>query len=176
MPERLGELLIKKGKLTQAQLDQAVQCQILFAGKLGTVLLELGYIGEKDLAGIRVGSPVIVTPTGNAAEPFTAKVTSVFPFVDPGARTAVVEAVVGNAGRRLLPGQYVQMQFVTGEQAKASQTYERAISLALKVIQVNPRDANTLGLLALYYAKSRTDPWPCSSSGGPGRSTRTTMP
>ena len=50
MPERLGELLIKKGKLTQAQLDQAVQCQILFAGKLGTVLLELGYIGEKDLA------------------------------------------------------------------------------------------------------------------------------
>jgi len=42
--------LIKKGKLSQAQLDQAVQCQILFAGKLGTVLLELGYIGEKDLA------------------------------------------------------------------------------------------------------------------------------
>ncbi len=52
MTERLGELLIRKGKLTQAQLDQAVQCQILFAGKLGTVLLELGYIGEKDLAGI----------------------------------------------------------------------------------------------------------------------------
>ena len=50
MTERLGEILLKKGKLTQAQLDQAVQCQILFAGKLGTVLLELGYIGEKDLA------------------------------------------------------------------------------------------------------------------------------
>ncbi len=50
MPERLGELLIKKGKLTQTQLDQTVQCQILFAGKMGTVLLELGYIGEKDLA------------------------------------------------------------------------------------------------------------------------------
>jgi len=50
MPERLGELLIKKGKISQNQLDQAVQCQILFAGKLGTVLLELGYIGEKELA------------------------------------------------------------------------------------------------------------------------------
>jgi len=50
MPERLGELLIKKGKISQSQLDQAVQCQILFAGKLGTVLLELGYIGEKELA------------------------------------------------------------------------------------------------------------------------------
>ncbi len=76
-------------------------------------------VGEKDLAGIRVGSSVVVTSAGNAAEPFTAKVTSVFPFVDPGARTAVVEAVVGNPARRLLPGQYVQMQFVTGEQPKA---------------------------------------------------------
>jgi multidrug efflux pump subunit AcrA (membrane-fusion protein) len=76
-------------------------------------------VGERDLAGIRVGSPVIVALAGNAAEPLTAKVTAVFPFVDPGARTAVVEAVVGNAGRRLLPGQYVLMQFVTGEQPKA---------------------------------------------------------
>jgi multidrug efflux pump subunit AcrA (membrane-fusion protein) len=76
-------------------------------------------VGERDLAGIRVGSPVIVTLAGNAGEPFTAKVTSVSPFVDPGARTAVVEAVVPNAERRLLPGQYVQMEFVTGEQPKA---------------------------------------------------------
>jgi multidrug efflux pump subunit AcrA (membrane-fusion protein) len=76
-------------------------------------------VGEQDLAGIRVGSPVTVILAGNAGEPFTAKVTSVSPFVDPGARTAVVEAVVPNAVRRLLPGQYVQMQFVTGEQPKA---------------------------------------------------------
>jgi multidrug efflux pump subunit AcrA (membrane-fusion protein) len=76
-------------------------------------------VGERDLAGIRVGSPVIVTLAGTAGESFTAKVSSVSPFVDPGARTAVVEAVVPNAERRLLPGQYVQMQFVTGEQPKA---------------------------------------------------------
>ena len=71
-------------------------------------------VGEKDLAGIRVGSPVIVTLERNGGEPLQAKVTSVFPFVDPGARTGVVEAVVANDGRRLLPGQYVQMRFVTG--------------------------------------------------------------
>jgi multidrug efflux pump subunit AcrA (membrane-fusion protein) len=76
-------------------------------------------VGEHDLAGIRVGSPVNVVPAGNGEEPFTAKVTSVFPFVDPGARTAVVEAVVENSRRRLIPGQYVQMQFVTGEQRNA---------------------------------------------------------
>lgn len=76
-------------------------------------------VGEKDLPGIRVGSPVIVVGAGNGGEPFTAKVTSVFPFVDPGTRTAIVEAVVENGQRRLLPGQYVQMQFVTGERPAA---------------------------------------------------------
>jgi multidrug efflux pump subunit AcrA (membrane-fusion protein) len=76
-------------------------------------------VGEKDLAGIRVGSPMTVAPVGTSGRPFTTKVTSVFPFIDPGARTGVVEAVVDNGGRRLLPGQYVQMQFVTGERASA---------------------------------------------------------
>jgi multidrug efflux pump subunit AcrA (membrane-fusion protein) len=72
-------------------------------------------VGERDLPLIRVGSPVAVTTIGNTLPPFGARVSSVFPFVDQGARTAVVEAVVQNDGRRLLPGQYVQMQFVTGE-------------------------------------------------------------
>ena len=85
-------------------------------------------VGERDLAGIRVGSPVIVTLAGNGTEPVTAQVTSVFPFVDPGARTAVVEAVVGNAKRRLLPGQYVQMQFVTGEQRNALSVPREAVA------------------------------------------------
>ena len=76
-------------------------------------------VGEKDVASIRVGSPVAVTTTGNAQPVISASVTSVFPFVDQGARTAVVEAVVENSGRRLLPGQYVQMQFVTGEHRDA---------------------------------------------------------
>ena len=72
-------------------------------------------VGEKDVASIRVGSPVTVTTTAAGQPPITARVTSVFPFVDQGPRTAVVEAVVENAGRRFLPGQYVTMQFVTGE-------------------------------------------------------------
>ncbi len=76
-------------------------------------------VGEKDLPLIRIGSPVAVITTGNSLPPFRASVTSVFPFVDQGARTAVVEAVVDNTARRLLPGQYVQMQFVTGERKDA---------------------------------------------------------
>src|SRR5574341_348724 len=76
-------------------------------------------VGERDVAAIRVGSPVGVTLAGAGGAPITARVTSVFPFVDQGARTAVVEAVVENPGRRFLPGQYVQMEFTTGERAAA---------------------------------------------------------
>ena len=76
-------------------------------------------VGERDVASIRVGSPVSVTLAGTGQTSIAARVTSVFPFVDQGPRTAVVEAVVDNSGRRLLPGQYVQMEFVTGERAEA---------------------------------------------------------
>lgn len=75
-------------------------------------------VGEKDLASLRVGSRVTVTTVGGGS-PRSARVTSVFPFVDPGGRTAIVEAIVDNADRRLVPGQFVTMQFATGERADA---------------------------------------------------------
>lgn len=52
MAVRLGELLIKKKMLTQAQLEEALQAQVIFGGKLGTVLIEMGLISEDTLAGI----------------------------------------------------------------------------------------------------------------------------
>ena len=74
-------------------------------------------VGEKDVVSIRVGSTVKVTTAVAGQPPITARVTAVFPFVDQGPRTAVVEALVENSGRRFLPGQYVTMQFVTGERS-----------------------------------------------------------
>lgn len=108
-------------------------------------------VGEKDLRSIKVGSPVIVTPVGTGQSPTTTRVTSVFPFVDPGARTAVVEAVVDNAGRRFLPGQYVQMQFVTGQRADAITVPRSAVvrlggKATVWVVQedrVQPREVTT---------------------------------
>ncbi|MGZ4789054.1 MAG: protein kinase domain-containing protein, partial [Terriglobales bacterium] len=41
----------------------------------------------------------------------------------------------------------------SGNKEKANATYDRAIALALKALQVNPRDADSLSSLALYYAK-----------------------
>jgi multidrug resistance efflux pump len=59
-------------------------------------------VGEKDVASIRPGSPVTVTTTAGGP-PLRARVTAIFPFVEAGARTAVVEALVDNPGRRFLP-------------------------------------------------------------------------
>ena len=85
-------------------------------------------VGEKDVASIRVGSPVKVTGAVPGQPALTARVTAVFPFVDQGPRTAVVEALVDNPGRRFLPGQYVTMQFVTGERPEALTVPVRAVS------------------------------------------------
>jgi RND family efflux transporter MFP subunit len=76
-------------------------------------------VGEKDVAAIRVGSPVTVVSAGGGPGPITARVTAVFPFVEQGSRTAVVEALIDNVGRRFLPGQYVMLEFVTGARADA---------------------------------------------------------
>ena len=52
MALRLGELLIKKNLLTQAQLEEALQAQVIFGGTLGTILIEMNLISENVLAEI----------------------------------------------------------------------------------------------------------------------------
>ncbi len=49
MPQRLGERLIAEGLLTQAQVDEALQDQLLSGGTIGTSLLDLGYVDEDAL-------------------------------------------------------------------------------------------------------------------------------
>ncbi len=50
MADKLGELLIKRNLLNQAQLEEALQAQVIFGGKLGTILIEMGLITEHALA------------------------------------------------------------------------------------------------------------------------------
>jgi len=46
---RLGDLLVQQGKLSEAQLQNALQEQKKSGGKLGKVLIQLGYIQEDEL-------------------------------------------------------------------------------------------------------------------------------
>jgi hypothetical protein len=49
---KLGEILVRKGLIDQAQLKEALEAQLIFGGHLGTCLMELGYVTELNLAGV----------------------------------------------------------------------------------------------------------------------------
>ena len=46
---KIGELLVSKGLLSDAQLEKALKAQLIFGGHLGTILLEMGFIKEESL-------------------------------------------------------------------------------------------------------------------------------
>ena len=61
MALKLGELLISKKMFTRKQLEEALEAQAVFGGRLGTILIEMGAIGELDLAQVlsnQLGVPV----------------------------------------------------------------------------------------------------------------------
>ena len=46
MARKIGELLVSEGLLTRKQLEEALKCQVIFGGRLGTNLVEMGIIEE----------------------------------------------------------------------------------------------------------------------------------
>jgi hypothetical protein len=50
MATKLGQLLVDNGLIVQAQLEQALQAQLVFGGRIGTNLVELGFISTATLA------------------------------------------------------------------------------------------------------------------------------
>lgn len=49
MTVRLGDLLLQQSLITPAELEEALKYQVIFGGKLGTNLIELGAIDEEDI-------------------------------------------------------------------------------------------------------------------------------
>jgi hypothetical protein len=49
MSNKIGELLVKEGAITRKQLEEALKCQVIFGGRLGTNLVEMGFIDEQTL-------------------------------------------------------------------------------------------------------------------------------
>jgi hypothetical protein len=50
MATRLGDLLLQQGLVSTAQLEEALKYQVIFGGKLGTNLIEMGILEEDELA------------------------------------------------------------------------------------------------------------------------------
>jgi eukaryotic-like serine/threonine-protein kinase len=63
------------------------------------------------------------------------------------------KAVAMSPDDETLTGNLADGYRLTGNKEKAQATYEKAIGLAYKELRVNPRNANVVGSLALYYAK-----------------------
>jgi hypothetical protein len=58
----LGEMLLQAGSLTQVQLEQVLSAQSIYGGRLGTNLVEMGLIGEEQLARVlneKLGVPCV---------------------------------------------------------------------------------------------------------------------
>ena len=49
MKKNLGQLLVEQGLVDEKTLGEALQRQVIFGGRLGTNLLEMGAVGEEDL-------------------------------------------------------------------------------------------------------------------------------
>jgi Type II secretion system (T2SS), protein E, N-terminal domain len=50
VPARLGQLLLGEGLIKPAQLEEALEAQVIHGGRIGTNLVELGFLKEADLA------------------------------------------------------------------------------------------------------------------------------
>ena len=49
MAQKIGEILVSERLVTRKQLEEALKCQVIFGGRLGTNLVEMGIVEELDL-------------------------------------------------------------------------------------------------------------------------------
>jgi hypothetical protein len=62
MATKLGEILVEAGVMTPAQLGEALKSQVVYGGRLGTNLIEMGFLEENELAGFlsrKLGLPCV---------------------------------------------------------------------------------------------------------------------
>lgn len=62
MAVKIGDMLVQAGVLTNEQLEEALKYQVIYGGKIGTNLIELGYIDESTIASFlskKLGIPYV---------------------------------------------------------------------------------------------------------------------
>lgn len=62
MAVKIGDMLVQAGIISGDQLDEALKCQVIYGGKVGTNLIELGFISEDAIAGFlskKLGVPYV---------------------------------------------------------------------------------------------------------------------
>lgn len=171
MALKLGELLIKEKVITSRQLDEALKAQVVFGGRLGTNLVELGYLEEEALAYFlseKLGVPYVHPELLNNIDPktiklITRKVAEKYRVIPVDAKKKRLRLAMSDpTDIRALD----ELAFVTGYVIKPMIAPELHILHALEKYYGVPRDirylsiSRKLGQPATIEEESKTEPRP----------------
>lgn len=79
MQMKVGNMLVKHHIITEAQLEEALRNQVIFGGKIGTNLIELGYISADKLAEFLSKNKGVPAVTSKHLEAIPADVIAILP-------------------------------------------------------------------------------------------------
>lgn len=99
----LGALLLERGLLTQAQLEQALDEQKRNGGKLGRILVARGWVRERDILAVLQGMMVVVFQVGEE---------------DYGVETLLVREIIRHVPAQPLPDAPVWLEGVIDYRGK----------------------------------------------------------
>ncbi len=98
---------------------------ILKIGDYNRIRLQAN-VAQQDAVNIRLGSPIIAKISGTNLT-IKGQVTSIFPQTNSQTRTVTVESVVNNPSRKLLSGQFIDMEIITQRQPNALTVPQSAV-------------------------------------------------
>lgn len=159
----LGELLVQAGVISNTQLEEAIQNQVIFGGRLGTNLIELGYLDEQTLTKYlskKHGVPTVDWQALNRIKPSTlklftkqlAKMSEAFPLKVEGRDLYVVMSDPGNLEA------VQQIGFATGKRVRPLVLPEvRVFDLLTRFYNIG-RELRYINLAMMYQVKPKEEP------------------
>jgi multidrug efflux pump subunit AcrA (membrane-fusion protein) len=165
-------------------LDGVVTKRYLSPGVLvnpGTVILTIAQIdkvrlqanvAEQDLGSIKVGAEVVAYAVKGSGRTIRARITSISPSADQTSRTAVVEAIVDNAGHFLVPGDFVSMEIAISSSANAITVPTSALTTqggrdAVWITRATTKGAKTIYCCPMHPEVVSDKPGICPKCGMP---------
>ncbi len=94
--------------------DMTATLPVLTVGQLAPVVKVMINVTESDLSRIKAGMPVEISFDAFEGELFPAKISRVYPTVDPATRTFQTEIQISNGNERILPGMFARVNIDLG--------------------------------------------------------------
>lgn len=94
--------------------DMTGSLPVLTVGQLSPVVKVMINVTENDLSRIKVGMPVEITFDAFENEVFPARISRIYPTVDPATRTFQAEIQISNNAERILPGMFARVSIDLG--------------------------------------------------------------